>query len=78
MSAMIKDEFGGWMFAEDDRTALVDILIVKFDKKQIDTFLILLEWICFQMKIWYDLPRYQDVKGYAEPILNSIKKRLII
>ena len=76
MSAMIKDEFGGWMFAEDDRTALVDILIVKFDKKQIDTFLILLEWICFQMKIWYDLPRYQDVEGYAESILNSIKKTI--
>ena len=72
---MIKDEFGGWMFDLDEREALTDILKDKFDSKQIDTFLKLLQWICFQMKIWKeDLPSYQDVKGYAEPILNSIKK----
>ena len=36
MSDMIKDEFGGWMFTKDDRTALADILKAKFDSKQID------------------------------------------
>ena len=56
MSDMIKDEFGGWMFTEDDRTALADILKAKFDSKQIDNFIVLLQWICFQMKIWQDLP----------------------
>ena len=72
---MIKDLFGGWMFDLVEREALTDILKDKFDSKQIDTFLKLLQWICFQMKIWKeDLPSYQDVKGYAEPILNSIKK----
>ena len=72
---MIKDEFGGWKFDLDEREALTDILKDKFDSKQIDTFLILLEFICFQMKIWNEeLLSYQDVKGYAEPILNSIKK----
>ena len=72
---MIKDPYGGWMFDLVEREALTDILKDKFDSKQIDTFLKLLQWICFQMKIWKeDLPSYQDVKGYAEPILNSIKK----
>jgi hypothetical protein len=72
---MIKDLCGGWMFDLVEREALTDILKDKFDSKQIDTFLKLLQWICFQMKIWKeDLPSYQDVKGYAEPILNSIKK----
>ena len=72
---MIKDEFGGWMFDLDEREALTDILKAKFDSKQIDTFLELLQFICFQMKIWNEeLLSYQDVKGYADPILNSIKK----
>ena len=72
---MIKDPYGGWMFDLDEREALTDILKDKFDSKQIDTFLELLQFICFQMKIWNEeLLSYQDVKGYAEPILNSIKK----
>ena len=72
---MIKDPYGGWMFDLDEREALTDILKDKFDSKQIDTFLILLEFICFQMKIWNEeLLSYQDVKEYAEPIFNSIKK----
>ena len=72
---MIKDPYGGWMFDLDEREALTDILKAKFDSKQIDTFLELLQFICFQMKIWNEeLLSYQDVKGYAEPILNSIKK----
>ncbi|MEE3162920.1 MAG: hypothetical protein VX274_06155, partial [SAR324 cluster bacterium] len=70
---MIKDLFGGWMFDLVEREALTDILKDKFDSKQIDTFLILLEFICFQMKIWNEeLLSYQDVKEYAEPIFNSI------
>jgi len=72
---MIKDPYGGWMFDLDEREALTDILKAKFDSKQIDTFLELLQFICFQMKIWNEeLLSYQDVKGYADPILNSIKK----
>ena len=72
---MIKDTYGGWMFDLDEREALTDILKDKFDSKQIDTFLILLEFICFQMKIWNEeLLSYQDVKGYADKILKSIKK----
>ena len=72
---MIKDPYGGWMFDLDEREALTDILKAKFDSKQIDPFLELLQFICFQMKIWNEeLLSYQDVKGYAEPILNSIKK----
>jgi hypothetical protein len=76
---MIKDPYGGWMFDLDEREALTDILKAKFDSKQIDPFLELLQFICFQMKIWNEeLLSYQDVKGYADPILKSIKKRLII
>ena len=71
---MIKDLFGGWMFDLVEREALTDILKNKFDSKQIDTFLIWLEYICYQMKIWQKLPSFQEVEGYAEPILNSIKK----
>ena len=72
---MIKDLFGGWMFDLDNREALTEILKAKFNSKQIDIFLILLEWICFQMKIWNEeLLSYQEVKEYAEPILNSLKK----
>ena len=72
---MIKDTYGGWMFDLAEREALTDILKAKFDSKQIDPFLELLQFICFQMKIWNEeLLSYQDVKGYAEPILNSIKK----
>ena len=62
MSDMIKDEFGGWMFTEDDRTALDDILKSKFDRKQIDNFIVLLQWICFQMNIWQDLPSGPKIK----------------
>ena len=70
-----KPEFLGWKFDADERLALGNILKDKFDKKKIDTYLILLEFICFQMKIWNEeLLSYQDVKGYADPILNSIKK----
>ncbi len=49
---MIKDPYGGWMFDLDEREALTDILKAKFDSKQIDTFLELLQFICFQTKIW--------------------------
>ena len=72
---MIKEEFGGWMFDLDERKALTDILKDKFDSKQIDTFLIMLEFICSQMKIWNkDLLSVKDVKLYVAPILKSIKK----
>ena len=72
---MIKDEFGGWMFDLDERKALTDILKDKFDSKQIDTFLIMLEFICSQMKIWNeDLLSIKDVKLYVVPILKSFKK----
>jgi len=72
---MIKDPYGGWIFDLDEREALTDILNAKFDSKQIDPFLELLQFICFQMKIWNEeLLSYQDVKGYADPILKSIKK----
>ena len=72
---MIKDLFGGWMFDLDEREALTDILKAKFDSKQIDTFLIMLEFICSQMKIWNkDLLSVKDVKLYVAPILKSIKK----
>jgi len=72
---MIKDEFRGWMFDLDERKALTDILKDKFDSKQIDTFLIMLEFICSQMKIWNeDLLSIKDVKLYVVPILKSFKK----
>ena len=72
---MIKDPYGGWMFDLDEREALTDILKAKFDSKQIDTFLIMLEFICSQMKIWNeDLLSVKDVKLYLAPILKSIKK----
>ena len=48
---MIKDPYGGWMFDLVEREALTDILKDKFDSKQIDTFLIWLEYICYQMKV---------------------------
>ena len=76
MSDMIKDEFGGWMFTEDDRTALADILKAKFDSKQIDNFIVLLQWICFQMKIWQDLPSGPKIKKKADPLLKSLKKTI--
>lgn len=72
---MKKDEFGGWEFEEDEREALADIL-KKFDSKQVEPFLTMLEFICFQMKIWKDLPTYQDVKEYAKPILHSFNKTI--
>ena len=72
---MIKDEFGGWKFDLDEREALTDILKDKFDSKQIDTFLILLEFICFQMKAWNEeLLSNKDVKSYITTIFNSINK----
>ena len=70
-----KTVLAGWKFDSDEREALENILKDKFDNKQIDTYLTMLEWICFQMKIWdEELPSYKEVKLYAEPILNSIKK----
>ena len=69
MSDMIKDEFGGWMFTEDDRTALADILKAKFDSKQIDNFIVLLQWICFPgiyftiRKGWAIIDLLQENKG---------------
>ena len=70
-----KTVLAGWKFDSDEREALENILKDKFDNKQFDTYLTMLEWICFQMKIWdEELPSYKEVKLYAEPILNSIKK----
>ena len=72
---MIKDPYGGWMFDLDEREALTDILKDKFDSKQIDTFLILLEFICFQMKIWNEeLLSYQDVKGICRANFEQYQK----
>ena len=62
---MKKDEEGGWMFEDADRKAFADIL-KKYDSKQVEPFLTMLEFICFQMKIWKDLPAYQDVKEYFQ------------
>ena len=57
----------------EDREVLTEILKI-IHRMRVETFLIWLEYICYQMKIWQDLPSFQEVEGYAEPILNSIKK----
>lgn len=72
---MKKDEFGGWMFEEAERKAFADIL-KKYDSKQVEPFLTMLEFICFQMKIWKDLLAYQDVKEYANPVLHTFDKTI--
>jgi len=72
---MKKDEFGGWKFEEAELKAFADIL-KKYDSKQVEPFLTMLEFICFQMKIWKDLPAYQDVKEYANPVLHTFDKTI--
>ena len=70
-----KPEFLGWKFDADERLALGNILKDKFDKKKIDTYLILLEFICFQMKIWNeDMLSNKEVKSYINTIFNSVNK----
>ena len=60
-----KTVLAGWKFDSDEREALENILKDKFDNKQIDTYLTILEWICFQMKAWNeDLLSNKDVKSY--------------
>ena len=67
--------FAGWKFDSDEREGLEYILKEKFDSKQIDTFLIMLEFICFQMKAWNEeLLSNKEVKRHAKPIFNSLKK----
>ena len=59
-----KTVLAGWKFDSDERDALENILKDKFDNKQIDTYLTMLEWICFQMKAWNeDLLSNKDVKS---------------
>ena len=70
-----KTVFAGWKFDSDEREALEYILKEKFDSKQIDTFLIMLEFICFQMKAWNEeLLSNKKIKRYAKLIFNSLKK----
>ena len=70
-----KTVFAGWKFDSAAREALEYILKEKFDSKQIDTFLIMLEFICFQMKAWNEeLLSNKEIKRYAKPIFNSLKK----
>ena len=70
-----KPEFLGWKFDADERLALGNILKDKFDKKKIDTYLILLEFICFHMKIWNeDMLSNKEVKSYINTIFNSVNK----
>ncbi len=70
-----KTVLAGWKFDSDEREALEYILKEKFDSKQIDTFLIMLEFICFQMKAWNEeLLSNKKIKRYAKPIFNSLKK----
>ena len=70
-----KTVLAGWKFDSDEREALEYILKEKFDSKQIDTFLIMLEFICFQMKAWNEeLLSNKEIKRYAKPIFNSLKK----
>ena len=65
----------GWKFDSDEREALENILKDKFDNKQIDIYLTLLEFICFQMKIWdEEILSNKDVKSYINTIFNSINK----
>ena len=70
-----KTVFAGWKFDSDEREALEYILKEKFDSKQIDTFIIMLEFICFQMKAWNEeLLSNKKIKRYAKLIFNSLKK----
>ena len=65
----------GWKFDSVEREALENILKDKFDNKQIDIYLTLLEFICFQMKIWdEEILSNKDVKSYINTIFNSINK----
>ena len=70
-----KTVLAGWEFDSDEREALENILKDKFDNKQIDIYLTLLEFICFQMKIWdEEILSNKDVKSYINTIFNSINK----
>ena len=70
-----KTVLAGWKFDSDEREALENILKDKFDNKQIDIYLTLLEYICFQMKIWdEEILSNKDVKSYINTIFNSINK----
>ncbi len=70
-----KTVLAGWKFDSDEREALENILKDKFDNKQIDIYLTLLEFICFQMKIWdEEILSNKDVKSYINTIFNSINK----
>ena len=71
----IDGKFAGWKFDSDEREAFEYILKEKFDNKQIDTYLTMLEFICFQMKAWNEeLLSNKEVKRHAKPIFNSLKK----
>ena len=67
-------KFAGWKFDSDEREALEYILKEKFDSKQIDTYVIMLEFICFQMKACEELLSNKAVKRHAKTIFNSLKK----
>ena len=70
-----KTVLAGWKLDSDEREALENILKDKFDNKQIDIYLTLLEFICFQMKIWdEEILSNKDVKSYINTIFNSINK----
>ena len=70
-----KTVLAGWKFDSDEREALENILKDKFDNKQIDIYLTLLYFICFQMKAWNEeLLSNKDVKSYITTIFNSINK----
>ena len=71
----IDGKLAGWKFDSDEREALEYILKEKFDNKQIDTYLTMLEFICFQMKAWNEeLLSNKAVKQKAKPIFNSLNK----
>ena len=71
----IDGKLAGWKFDSDEREALEYILKEKFDNKQIDTYLTMLEFICFQMKAWNEeLLSNKAVKRKAKPIFNSLNK----
>ena len=71
----IDGKFAGWKFDSDEREAFEYILKEKFDNKQIDTYLTMLEFICFQMKAWNEeLLSNKEVKRHAKTIFNSLKK----
>ena len=71
----IDGKLAGWKFDSDEREALEYILKEKFNNKQIDTYLTMLEFICFQMKAWNEeLLSNKAVKQKAKPIFNSLNK----